>query len=174
MAESNSRVVSSETKQRQASARLSLRQQRFVKEYAEIGNASEAVRRSGYSTRSPAVVKQQASENLAKPYLQSAIKQELARIEADYGPDRVKRRLDQISHASEAAGQFGPAVRSEELLGKAAGMWVDQSIALTGVMSDSHVAALLELARKRQQEPIDLIDDQNPRSNSSQSENEDR
>jgi hypothetical protein len=68
----------------------------------------------------------------------------------------VQARLDAISHAAEEAGQFGPAVRAEELLGRSVGMFIDQSIQLSGAF---HVAALLEVARKRQQEPIDLEDD---------------
>jgi hypothetical protein len=39
-------------------------------------------------------------------------------------------------------------------------MWVDQSLRLSGATNDSHVAALLEVARKRQAEPIDLADDE--------------
>ena len=74
--------------------------------------------------------------------------------------ERVQRRLDTISHNAEAAGQFGPAVRAEELLGKSCGMWVDQSLQLQGVLNDTHIAALLEVARKRQAEPIDLADDE--------------
>ena len=41
---------------------------------------------------------------------------------------RVQRRLDEISHEAQADGQYGPAVRAEELLGKSIGMWVDQSV----------------------------------------------
>jgi hypothetical protein len=38
-------------------------------------------------------------------------------------------------------------------------MFIDRSLQLTGQLNDSHIAALLELARKRQAEPIDLADD---------------
>jgi len=75
-------------------------------------------------------------------------------------PFRVQRRLDEISRASQEAGQFGPAVRSEELLGKSIGMWVEQSINLSGQLNDSHIQALLDLARKRQGEVIDNTDTQ--------------
>ena len=71
----------------------------------------------------------------------------------------MKNRLHEISHAAQEAGQFGPAVRAEELLGRSIGMWIDRSLQLTGQLNDSHVTALLELARKRQAEPIDLADD---------------
>ena len=71
----------------------------------------------------------------------------------------VQRRLHDISHAAQEAGQFGPAVRAEELLGKSIGMWIDRSLALSGALNSEHVTALLELARKRQLEPIDNGDD---------------
>ena len=38
-------------------------------------------------------------------------------------------------------------------------MCIDRSIQRSGQMNDSHLQALLELARKRQSEPIDLADD---------------
>jgi hypothetical protein len=71
----------------------------------------------------------------------------------------VRNRLHEISHAAQDAGQFGPAVRPEELLGKSVGMFIDRSLQLTGQLNDSHITALLELTRKRQAEPIDLKDD---------------
>src|SRR5262245_25388638 len=77
---------------------------------------------------------------------------------AEVTPQRIQRRLDELGRAAQEAGQFGPAVRAEELLGKSIGMWIDQSLRLSGVVNDSHVAALLELARKRQTEPVDLAD----------------
>ena len=58
---------------------------------------------------------------------------------------RAQRRLDEISHEAQAAGQFEPAVRSEELLGRSIGMWSDRSLQFTGQLNDSHVTALLEL-----------------------------
>jgi hypothetical protein len=153
---------------RQKRAALSLKQQRFIDEYvATNGNGTGAARAAGYAAKGKGrsakaidnLLATQAHENLRKPKVIAAIKQKLEVLAVDYGPDRVKRRLHEISVNSEAAGQFGPAVRSEELLGKAAGMWVDQSIALSGQLSDSHVAALLEIARRRQAEPVDLVDD---------------
>jgi len=74
-------------------------------------------------------------------------------------PQRVQRRLVELSTEAQGAGQFGPAVRAEELLGKSIGMWIDQSLQLSGALNGSHVAALLEQARKRQLEPIDNSDD---------------
>jgi hypothetical protein len=71
----------------------------------------------------------------------------------------VQRRLDEISRESQSAGQFGAAVRCEELLGRSLGLFIDRSLQLTGQLNDSHVSALLEVARRRREEPIDLADD---------------
>jgi hypothetical protein len=148
--------VSLESRQRMSRAKLSIKQQRFVQEYAHLGNAAEAARKAGYK---PKAAKEVGYENLTKPHVRAAADREMARIGAEITPDRVQRRLDTISHNAEAAGQFGPAVRAEELLGRSVGMFIDRSLQLTGQVNDSHVTALLELARKRQQEPVDLKDD---------------
>ena len=150
------RHVSQETRQRQARARLSVKQTRFIREYIASGNGADAARRAGYAKASADV---QAAQNLVKPSIKSALALEMARHEFKVTPLRVQQRLDEISHEAQSAGQFGPAVRAEELLGRSVGMFIDRSIQLSGAMNDSHIAALLEIARKRQQEPIDLADD---------------
>jgi len=151
-----SKQVSLETRERQSRAQLSLRQMRFVKEYAHLGNGSEAARRAGYKPGPR--IGQIAVENLQKPAVVAALKEELARMELEVTPQRVQRRLHDISLAAQDAGQFGPAVRAEELLGKSLGMFIDRTLQLSGVINDSHVAALLEVARRRRAEPVDLAD----------------
>ncbi len=148
--------MSEQTRLRQARAHLSIKQTRFIAEYAAGGNGAAAARKAGYSPSSANVT---AAQNLAKPSIKAALALEVARHELKVTPLRVQQRLDEISHEAQASGQFGPAVRAEELLGRSVGLFIDRSIALTGTMNDSHIAALLELARKRQAEPIDLADD---------------
>jgi len=101
----------------------------------------------------------QAHHNLRHPKIASAIKQELAKVAVEVTPVRVQRRLHDISLAAQDAGQFGPAVRAEELLGRSVGMWIDRTLQLQGVLKDEHIQALLDTARRRQAEPIDLEDD---------------
>ena len=126
------------------------------------GNATEAAARAGYkgNRNTLGVAGHRAIKN-------DKVKAEIIRLDAEIAkqmsPDRVKRRLHEISHNSEAAGQFGPAVRAEELIGKSLGMWVDQSIQLAGVLKDEHVAALIEIARARQAKPVDLRDSDDDR-----------
>jgi len=139
--------------------RLSQKQLRFAREYAVHGNGTEAARKAGYSKSNGNVLGVQAHQNLRKPKVIAQVEHEIARIELKIDPHRVQRRLHEISHASEEAGQYGPAVRAEELLGKSIGMWVDQTLQLTGALKDEHIVALLDLARRRQAEPVDLIDD---------------
>jgi hypothetical protein len=144
--------------ERHQKAALSRRQAKFVEQFAHTGNATASARAAGYKD-GPGIRVTANRDLLTNPN----VKRELARVEAEIAanitPDRVKRRLHEISYASQEAGQFGPAVRSEELLGKSCGMWIEQSIALTGTMNDTHIAALLDIARQRQAEPIDLVDD---------------
>ena len=155
------RHVSQEARQRmshaQRSRHLTARQERFVKHFAHLPNASAAARAAGY--RDGPGIGVTACRTLKKANVKAALAKAEAEIAEQITPGRVQRRLHEISYASQAAGQYGPAVRSEELLGKSIGMWVDQSLHLSGVLNDSHVAALLEIARRRQQEPIDLTDD---------------
>jgi phage terminase small subunit len=149
--------VSLETRQRQSRSQLTRRQMEFAREYAHLGNAAEAARKAGYK---PKAAKEMGYENLTKPHVTAAVRLEMAKIELNITRERVQHRLDEIGRAAQEAGQFGPAVRAEELLGKSIGMWIDQHLQLTGQLHDSHVTALLELARKRQPEPVDLTDDE--------------
>ena len=155
------RHVSQEARQRmsraQRSRHLTARQERFVKHFAHLPNASAAARAAGY--RDGPGIGVTACRTLKKANVKAALAKAEAEIAEQITPGRVQRRLDEISHEAQSAGQFGPAVRAEELLGRSVGMWIDRSLQLTGQLNDSHIAALLELARKRQAEPIDLADD---------------
>ena len=75
--------VSQETRQRMSRAHrsrhLTIRQERFIKAYALTGNGSASARAAGYKPGPR--VGQIAVENLQKPAIVSALKQELARIE---------------------------------------------------------------------------------------------
>jgi hypothetical protein len=154
---------------RHRQAALSRKQHRFVQEWeATNGNATEAAARAGYKgNRNTLGVT--GFGNLRKAKIKAAI----AARSAQFTPQRVQLRLDEIGHAAQAAGQFGPAVRAEELLGKSIGMWIDQSLQLTGVLNDSHIAALLAIARSRQAQPVELIDEPTAHNEGTQSDRDD-
>ncbi len=56
---------------------LTEKQKRFIDFYVELGNASEAAIKAGYSKKTAGVV---GAENLKKPYLQKAIDERLAEL----------------------------------------------------------------------------------------------
>ena len=146
---------------RQRRAALSRKQEAFVREYDRTnGNGTQAARNAGYSASSDAVLAQQAYENLRKPEIKRRLAQLDAEIAATLTPNRVKVRLHEISHEAQANGQYGPAVRAEELIGKSLGMWVEQTLNVNVEMRSEHVQALLEVAKKRAAQPIDLEDDE--------------
>ena len=59
--------------------KLTEKQKRFVDAYIETGNASEAARRAGYSSK---IANRISSENMAKPVIQQAIEARLKEIES--------------------------------------------------------------------------------------------
>jgi hypothetical protein len=136
---------------------LTPKQARFAKEYARLGNGTAAAKAAGYRGNDVTLAAI-AYENLRKPQITSEVNRESDRLahEEDYSALRVRRRLDRLSYGAEEAGQFGTAVRAEELIGKAGGMFVDQSLVLRGDLSADHLSALVEIARKRQEQPLDL------------------
>jgi hypothetical protein len=138
-------------------AHLTRKQAQFVKAYAKLGNGTAAARQAGYQG-SDTALSVTAHRTLRSARVKPELDRELARVESvqDYSANRVKRRLDRLSHGAEGLGQFGVAVRAEELIGRAAGMFVEQSLTLTANLSADHLAALIAVARQRQQEPLDL------------------
>ncbi len=59
--------------------KLTEKQRRFVDAYIETGNASEAARRAGYSTR---IANRIGTENLSKPVIQNAIRERLKELQS--------------------------------------------------------------------------------------------
>lgn len=128
---------------------LTLKQRAFAREYlANNGNATRAAISAGYSVHTAREI---AAENLTKP----AIRFEIARLQAvsakevDISPARVLRRLDAISQAAEADGQYAAAKGCEELIGKHIGMFIERSLNVSVSASSAHLEALLEVARRR-------------------------
>jgi phage terminase small subunit len=60
--------------------KLTLKQKAFADYYIELGNATEAARRAGYSKKTAGVI---GDENLKKPYIQNYIGERLKEIESE-------------------------------------------------------------------------------------------
>ena len=115
--------------------KLTGKQSRFVAEYLLDLNASAAARRAGYSENTAHVI---GAENLQKPEIAAAIaaaQQERA-SRTEITADLVLADILRIGRSAEDVGQFAPALRAQELLGKHLGMFADR-VQVTGKDGES-------------------------------------
>ena len=105
---------------------LSQKQKRFGREYMVDLNVAAAYVRAGYSEKG---AQSGGSRLLRDPRIQAYI----AELEAEateragLSVDGVLKNLREDRDAARAAGQYGPAVRADELLGKYLAMFTDVS-----------------------------------------------
>ncbi len=115
--------------------KLTGKQSRFVAEYLVDLNASAAARRAGYSESTAYAI---GFELLKKPEIASAIaaaQQERAN-RTEITADLVLSDILRIGRSAEDVGQFAPALRAQELLGKHLGMFADR-VQVTGKDGES-------------------------------------
>ena len=134
--------VSLESRQRMSRAKLSIKQQRFVQEYAHLGNAAEAARKAGYK---PKAAKEVGYENLTKPHVKAAVDQEMARIATEITPDRVQRRLDRSATTPRLPGSSDRPCEPRNCSARASACGSIGACNSSGALNGSHVAALLEV-----------------------------
>ena len=125
---------------------LTLKQRKFAAEYVKTGNGTKAALAAGYGNGNPGAAAARASENVRK----RKVRQHIERIARrwDISAERVLGRLDNLSAKAEEEGNFGAAVKAEELIGKSLGMWVERSLNVTVDMTDAHLQALRDLAER--------------------------
>jgi len=96
--------------------KLTLKQNRFIKEYIKTGNATAAAVKANYSEKT---ARQMGSENLSKPYIKRAIEKVMSKSAEEMGINAEfvlsnlkyfasKKKIKWASHA----------IKSNELLGK--------------------------------------------------------
>jgi hypothetical protein len=103
---------------------LSEKQKRFAREYMVDFDVPAAYTRAGYSKKSA----RSAGGRLLRDPRMKAYIEELgveAAERADLTIDSVLKNLREDRKAARAAGQYGPAVRADELLGKYLAMFTD-------------------------------------------------
>ena len=106
----------------QAQRTLTLKQELFVARYIESGNGAQAAREAGYKHDN---AKQQATENLAKPYLQQAIATKRNQLMQD-SDQKIALYLSQLEAESNDSDQSSSRIRALELLLKAHGAFIDR------------------------------------------------
>ena len=139
--------------------RLTAKQASFVEHMAAGVPQSEAYRRA-YPDATAATAYSQSHRLSRLPH----IAQEIERIQQPeqqyqaWTRDRLVRELWELSQAARLKHQYGSAVRSLELIGKACGLLVDRQEITASVRSEAIVSLstdqLLSLARQAQQAEI--------------------
>jgi len=139
-----------------AKQKLTPKQSKFAEAYVRTGNGAQSAREAGYSDSNRNVLDAGASQALRSLRRLGAIAAEGVEITRE----SVTLRLHELSLDAQSCGQFGPAVRATELLGRGIGMWVDQQLSV--VIGDNAIAAMLQAAERRRREPIEIEDDHSP------------
>lgn len=101
---------------------LTLKQEKFVSRYIELGNGAQAAREAGYKHDN---AKQQATENLAKPYLKKAIDLKRNQLMQD-SDTKIALYLSMLEAEANNSDQSSSRIRALELLVKAHGGFIDR------------------------------------------------
>jgi phage terminase small subunit len=108
---------------------LTVKQERFVKEYLKSGNASDAYRKA-YNTGNMKAdtIKVKACELLSSGNVAVTVERLRAKVQdaTVYTLAEHMNRLEELSRLAAEAGQFGPATKAEELRGKVTGFYVER------------------------------------------------
>lgn len=109
---------------------LTAKMQRFVAEYLVDGNATRAAIAAGYSERTAARI---GSELLTKPAIKVAITKALKAQEKRtlITADSNLRAIERLAQKAEGVGDWAPAIRARELIGKHYRSFIDK-VELTG------------------------------------------
>jgi phage terminase small subunit len=106
--------------------KLTPKQKAFVREYKKNGgNGTQAAINAGYSEESARAI---SSENLTKPYIQEALKQEEKKLQEkyEYTIDDMVRELDDVKMKADAEQNRQAQIKAIELKGKAFGLFIDK------------------------------------------------
>lgn len=108
-----------------AKTELTPRQQRFVQEYLQDHNGTQAAIRAGYSAKT---AKQQGSRLLAEPHIQAAVRagQQKVAKKAEISVDSLMAELEQARELALKEKQASAAVTATMGKGKLAGLLVEK------------------------------------------------
>ena len=139
---------------------LTAPQQAYCEHISQGMSQSDAYKMA-YPGSAPATIYSQSSRMAKLPH----IMQEIERLRAPvvqqqaWSRERLVRELWELSQAARLKHQYGSAVRSLELIGKACGLLVDRQEIAATVRSEAIVSLsndqLLSLARQAQQAEIE-------------------
>lgn len=105
--------------------KLTPKQKRFCEEYIVDLNATQAAIRAGYSQKTAAVI---AAENLTKPNISNYVQllQGERASKTEISAEWVLKNLKEIADEAKEKGEYSPANKSLELIGKHLGMFTEK------------------------------------------------
>ena len=106
--------------------KLTPKQKAFVREYKKNGgNGTQAAIKAGYSEKTARKI---ASENVTKPDIREALKQEEKKLQEkyEYTIDDMVRELDDVKMKADSEQNRQAQIKAIELKGKAFGLFVDK------------------------------------------------
>ena len=142
------------------SQQLTAPQQAFCEHMSQGMSQSDAYKMA-YPGSAPATIYSQSSRMSKLPHIMQEIERLRAPVVQQQAWDRARlvRELWELSQAARAKHQYGSAVRSLELIGKACGLLVDRQEISAVVRSEAIVSLsndqLLSLARQAQQAELE-------------------
>jgi phage terminase small subunit len=123
---------------------LTAKQERFCQEYTIDLNATAAARRAGYSEKT-------AEQQGSRLFRNVQVKARIAELQDEVAErnklsvDGVVTNLAELRDKAVAAGQMGPAIRAQELIGRTIGAFVDRQ--LTGEETLDHEQLIEQIAQ---------------------------
>lgn len=127
--------------------KLTIKQDRFVREYVKDGNATRAAKQAGYSKRSARVI---GPENLSKPAVAQEVQIHRQRLAERLDVSREKLVNDAAHDAEQASvkGDYSAANANRTFIAKAQGYHIERSMHVHVDLSAAHLDALRGLTSK--------------------------
>ncbi len=117
---------------------LTPKQEAFCQQYAIDLNATAAARRAGYSEKTVHVQGPRLLANVRVASRIAELQDEVAE-RTKLSVDGVVVKLADLRDAAIAAGQMGPAIRAQELIGRTIGAFVDRQLTGQDVLTREQI-----------------------------------
>jgi phage terminase small subunit len=127
---------------------LSIRQDKFAREYVKTGNGTQAAIKAGYAQPSAHV---QGSRLISNAKVSKEIAAHRRRMQERLDISR-ETLINNAAHIAEQASvdqQYGPAIKATELILKAQGYLVERSLNLNADVTQQHLDALMQYTEQR-------------------------
>lgn len=135
---------------------LTIKQERFAREYVKDGNGTRAAIKAGYSRKSSKVI---ASQTLTKVNVSEAIAK-LRRRQAerlDVSRDKLINDVAHIAEQAQIEGEYNAAINANTLIMKAQGYLVERQLNMSVDITQSHLEALQQYTDRRIDDAVSQV-----------------